>query len=84
MGYSMRPRRLEGCPNLAARLADWRRVAQKGVILYLMDGPCRPHHSPRSVADVRISKCTQNPVMSYEYVTQGRLRLVLCRPLPSL
>ncbi len=46
-------RRLEGWPNTAARLAGWRRVTQKGVILYLVDGPNRlpwlsdyPHPCP--------------------------------------
>ncbi len=34
-------RRLEGWPNTAARLTGWRRVTQQGVILYVMDGPCR-------------------------------------------
>ncbi len=34
-------RRLEGWSNTAARLAGSRRVTQQGVILYVMDGPCR-------------------------------------------
>jgi hypothetical protein len=33
--------RLEGRPNTAARLAGGRRVTQQGMILYVMDGPCR-------------------------------------------
>jgi hypothetical protein len=39
--YTLRGRRLEGWPNTAARLAGWRRVTQQGVIVYVMDGPCR-------------------------------------------
>ncbi len=34
-------RSLEGWPNMADRLAGWRRVTQQGVILYVMDEPCR-------------------------------------------
>jgi hypothetical protein len=34
-------RRLESWPNTAARLAGRRRVTQPGVILNVMDGPCR-------------------------------------------
>ncbi len=34
-------RRLEDWPNTAARLAGWMRETQQGVILYIMDGPCR-------------------------------------------
>ncbi len=33
--FALCGRRLEGCPNTAARLAGWRRVIQQGVILYL-------------------------------------------------
>jgi hypothetical protein len=38
----MRPRRLEGWPNTAARLADWRRMTQQVVILNVMDGLMPP------------------------------------------
>jgi hypothetical protein len=59
-------------------LAGWRRVTQQGVILYVMDGPCRlPWRTiPRaSVWDWSISKCTQNTVRIF--VTQGRHSLLL-------
>jgi hypothetical protein len=43
-------RRLEGWSNTAARLAGWRRVPQRGVSLYVMDGPLLNVHKTPSWA----------------------------------
>jgi hypothetical protein len=59
---------LEGWPNTAARLAGRRRVTQQGVILYVMDGPCRLPLRTTPLAPVccwSVTKCTQNTAMSY-------------------
>ncbi len=72
-GLEQGGRRLEGWPNTAARLACWRRVTQQGVILYVMDGPCRLPWRTTPLAPVRgwsVTKCIQNIVMSY--VTQEK------------
>jgi hypothetical protein len=59
--------RLEGWPNPAALLAGWRRVTQKGVILYVMD--CTwPHHLPQSCADILLNAWTKHPL---RYVTKA-------------
>ncbi len=97
--YTKWGRRLERWPNTEARLVGWRRVTKPGEIFVVMDGPCRllcgPYRLPWSGSDqVRASrksscccrfsftKCTQNTVMSF--ITQGRHRLNLVWPLPSL
>jgi hypothetical protein len=60
-------RRLEGWPNMAARLTGWRRVTQQGVILYVMNGPCRLPWWTTPLAPVwgwSTSKCTQKNIIS--------------------
>ena len=37
----MRTKAIEDWPNTAACLVSWRRVTQQGVILYVIDCPCR-------------------------------------------
>ncbi len=64
---------MAGPPRWLARLFGWRRVTQQGVILYVMDGPCRVPWRTTALGLVwgwAITKCTQNTVMSY--VTLGK------------
>ncbi len=79
-------RRLEGWSNMAARLASWRRVAQQGVILYVMDGPCRLPSNHTICPSLELiyywMYSTQNTVGSY--VKQGRQGLYSSRSMPSL
>ncbi len=75
MGYSMRPKAIEGWPNTAALLADWRRVHGPEGCDFVLDGRPLPVTPLAPVRGLWITKCTQNTVMSY--ITQGRLGLVL-------
>jgi hypothetical protein len=73
-GFNQRGRRLEGWSNTAARLAGWRRAISQGVILYVMDGPCRLPWRTTPLAPVwswSVTKCTQNTVMELRHARKA-------------